>query len=337
MSIAHFSIFSPNRSGMYSTTRDIVIGQKEAGIDCGFIDAMDPHPKSDGNFRTEGFKYADTADIYGLHLMVPEPYYSDGTPMAIFLHGHPFYSMQVELYGLEEGNDRPWTTIENYFGRTEKTLFVSFWEEDQKSWWDVLDGDRNRMRYARRGIYMDENMTHLGTQRDLEGSPVIVIADQFRMFKDILPVLTGAQLYCDKNPKAKIHLYGLPPTTSRERDCINRWLLASRMRYNIASLNEIVDYLPEVFRTADVLVSNVNCESRVVVEAAACGCKVVAPWEYANSYVEKPWRPDSFCNAIEKAVESKQNREQLSIETRDMFNISKTVEDLERIYNELLS
>lgn len=336
MRIAHWSLWAPNRSGMFHTTKDIVESQRSLGLDCGLIDALKPEPKTDGKFTAEGYQYADTADIYALHLAIPEPYMSDGTPQVIFLHGHPLYSQQVELYGLEPGNDKPFTTICNYFNNTDGKWFVSFWEDDQKAYWDVLDNGRNRVRYIQRGIRFGDEWTPEGKARQLEGDPCIVIADQFRVFKDVLPCLWGAFNYWLENPKTRIYMYGLPPRNSRERECLDRWLTSTGMHSAIAGLEGIVDYLPEVFRRADVVVSNVTCESRVVVEAAACGCKVVAPWESATAYVRKPWRPDSFARGIAEAVDSNATREKIAKAARKDFNSDKTAEQLMELYEEIM-
>jgi glycosyltransferase involved in cell wall biosynthesis len=322
---------------MYHTTKDLVEAQRAVGIDCALIDAMDPTPKTDGTFSSEGYQWADTADVYAMHLAVPEPYMNDGTPTVMFLHGHPLYSMQVELYGLEEGNGRPFTTICNYFRRTQPTRFVSFWREDQGAFWETLDAGRDRVRYVPRGIMFGDQWVPEGPQRELEGDPCIVIADQFRVFKDLLPCLYGAFLYWQRNPKARLYLYGLPPVKSRERDCLDRWLLSTGLHGAVAGMEEIVSYLPEVFRRADVLVSNVTCESRVVVEAAACGCKVVAPWENACAYVDKPWRPDHFAEAIAQAVALDTDRATIAAQTRARYDMRVAAEALKSVYEELLT
>ena len=340
MRLAHWSIWAPNRSGMYHTTRDIVRTQQERGMDCGFIDAFDPTPKTDGTFSAVGHQYADTADIYAMHLTVPEPYMSDGTPVIVFLHGHPLYSMQVELYGLEGENDRPWTTIFNMFNRSTPTWFVSFWKDDQADYWAALEGIRNESRvwYAPRGIRFGKTFSPDGPTRHLEGDPAIVIADQFRMFKDALPALWGAYRYWERNPKARVHLYALPPKTSREREAIERWILSSNLHRCIGGMYEIVDYLPEVYRAADVLVSTVTCESRVMLEAHACGCPTVAPWDSAHTRVANWWRPDCIADAIETCWvhfdhgAKDQRRRSLAADVRTQYDINRTVDSLAECY-----
>ena len=344
MRIAHWSIWAPNRSGMYHTTKDIIVGQRALGIDCAFIDAIEPTAKTDGQFRCESHHYADSADIYMMHLAVQEPYQSDGTPMVIALHGHPLYSMQTELYGLEEGNAKPFSTILNFFRRTTPTWFITLWGEDQGDYWAALDGVRGkpRVRSIPRGIDFGDTFTMDGPTRELEGDPVILIADQFRYFKDALPSLWGAYHYWLQNPRARVYMYAWPPVNSRERDCLDLWIQSSNLHQAVGGVFEIVDYLPEVYRAADVLISTVTCESRVVVEAQACGCAVIAPWpEGADCNVERFWRPSYIAEAIDGLHKGgafiPEARAARSAKVREQFAIRKTAEALQELYGEIMT
>ncbi len=339
MRVAHFSIWAPHRSGMYHTTADLVTAEREAGVDAGFIDATDGRAKTDGHFSSSPARFADTADIYMLHLGIPEPYFSDGTPTIVALHGHPLYSMQIELYGLEPGNDRPFSTVLDYFSRTEPTWFVSFWQQEQAGYWSALDGARGhpRIRYIPRGIRFGDGLGETGPRRHLEGAPVIVIADQFRLFKDALPSLWGAYRYWLKNPAARVHLYGLPPRNTRARDALERWIADSQLHRCIGGMWEVVDYLPEVLRSADVLLSTVTGESRVLLEAQACGCPVVAPALAADVCVNEFWLPDRVADAISHALApSVVTRRDRAEAVRERYDIRRTAAALKELYEEVL-
>lgn len=335
MRIAHWGIYAPNRSGMYHTTKDIILAQRDIGIDCAMIDATDGVAKTDGEFATETFHYADTADVYMMHLAVPEPYFSDGTPIAIVLHGSPLYSMQTELYGLESSNPTPYSTILGYFSRSEPTWFVSMWEDEQAEYWDVIDGDRTRLRYIPRGIRFADEWTPEGRTRDLEGDPCIVIADQFRYFKDAIPSLYGAYHYWLRNPKARVYLYGLPPKNSKPRDALDSWIGNSGLHRMMGGMFEIVDYLPEVFRRADVLLSTVTGESRVVLEAMASGCPCVAPADCVTQKVGEFWRPSVLADAIE-AVCGSADRQDVAQGVRKQYDLRKTAQGFKALYEEIL-
>ena len=343
MRIAHWSIWAPNRSGMYETTRDLVVAQREIGVECGFIDAMDPSVKTAGTFSSDSNTFADSADIYGMHLAIPEPYASDGTPVIVFLHGHPLYSMQVELYGLESGNDKPWQVVLHYIRRADPVWFVNFWEDDQGDYWRAIDGvrDKPRMRFVPRGIVFGDRYTCAGPKKSFEGNPVILIADQFRLFKDALPSLYGAYHYWLRNPEARVYLYAAPPAGSKERATLESWLVNSPLHRMIGGIFEIVPDIEEAYRAADMLVSTVTCESRVVLEAHACGCPTVAPWDSAIVQPKRYWRPREVADAIEECWGSFPSRdplarEALSTQVKEAYNIRQTAEALRDLYTEII-
>jgi glycosyltransferase involved in cell wall biosynthesis len=326
---------------MYHTTCDIVTGTRAVGIDAGFIDSQDPTPKSDGNFAAEALAWADTADLYMLHLGIPEPYFSDGTPLIVCMHGHPLYSMQIELYGTEPGNEAPFSTLLAYFSRKAPTWFVSFWEREQSGYWTPLDDTRKhpRVRYIPRGIDIEgSGLGADGPTVDLSGKPAIVIADQFRLFKDAIPSIWGAYNYWRDNPEARVHLYAMPPEGTKSREVLNRWLLDTGIHRCIGSVNGVTQHLPEVLRSADVLLSTVTGESRVLVEAQACGCPVVAPCPEADVQCDAFWLPQKVAAALGRAIDSgsPQARAARAERTKAAYRIERTAIALQRLYKEIL-
>lgn len=306
---------------------------------------MDGVAKTDGKFSSETHLWADTADVYVMHVSVPEPYYSDETPLVIMFHGAPLYSMQTELYGLEQGNPTPWNTILRYLKRQEPTWFVSLWEEEQGDYWRAVAGEhqKDRLRFIPRGVRFGEEWTVDGSKRDLDGNPVIVVADQFRYFKDAIPCLFGAYQYWLHNPKARLHLFGLPEKGHPARETIERWLAESELHRMIGSVNGIVNYLPEVFRAADVLLSTVPGESRVALEAQACGCAVAAPWPGADATVLDFWQPERLADGIASIIWGEgipdscdERRKGRAAKVREVFDIRKTAEGMKALYEEIL-
>ena len=341
MRVAHWGIWAPNKSGMFHTTDDLCRGEQELGIDAAIIDALSPEAKTTGRYSCVGHEYADAADIYCLHLTIPQPYYSDGTPTVVVLHGNPLYSMQLELYHLEPDNPSPFSTVLELFKRSTPTWYVSFWEEEQGAYWDALDGvrDKPRIRYLPRGIVFGDQWTPEGDKAQLEGDPVIVIADQFRLFKDALPVLWGAYHYWLRNPRARIYLYALPPAGSQTRTTLDRWIQHGQIHRCIGGMSDIVDYLPSVFRRADVLVSTVTGESRVALEAQGCGTAVVAPWPGADVELGRFWQPEEVATAIEQAVAtgiSAQARRERADRTRARYDIRPCVEGMKLLFEEIM-
>ena len=78
MKIAHFTTFSPNRSGLYETTRDMVVAQNRLGIDSAIVPSPVP-PDIKNTMKMEkrptpirDFEWAKDADIHVLHSIIPD-------------------------------------------------------------------------------------------------------------------------------------------------------------------------------------------------------------------------------------------------------------------------
>lgn len=342
MKIAHFSLFAPHRSGMYETTRDLVLAEREAGIEAELIDHVRcTEVLRDGTFATGTIKFADVADVYCLHAAIPQPYYGDRTPKVFVLHGHPLYTWQSELYGLEPGNPKPFSTTLMYVRDPRIDRLVTFWE-DQAGYWQVLDGQRhvNRLRVVPRGLYWGSNLRADGERANLVGDPVLVIADQFRLLKDSFALCFAAAIFARKHPGARLHLFCIPPEGTAPGDGIRDVLMNSEIRSVLGSVNEVSETVEDVFRGADILLSSVRGESRVVLEALACGCDVVA--QSGNVASEADFRdPEHIAETIEKVWLKRQaggeaHRQALSAKVRKRYDIRKTVAGLKAVYEELL-
>jgi len=340
--VLHWSLFAPNRSGMYHTTKDLVIAQQAAGIDAQMVCAFRPETvHADGDFRTVTSKWKDVADIYVLSSRINPPAYNDGTPIVFLLHGHPLYSWQSELYGLEPANPTPWTTSLRYFGEQCIQRFVTFWP-DQLPYWQALDGPRkeSRVRLVPRGIMFGDRFTPQGPKEELAGDPVLVIADQFRLFKDSFALWFAAREFQKRHPEARLHMYVIPPADTKPGEAIRRVISESELRYVVGSLNPIHEHIERVFRAADIVLTSVISESRVALEAMACGADVVS--QFCDGTHEACFRsPATIADTIEKVWLERQEegpgrRERLSREVRERFDIRRTVEGMRQVYEELL-
>ena len=343
MRVAHWSLFAPGQSGMYETTKDLVIAQREAGIDSGLICMNSLHvSQRDGAFVTETTRYADLADIYVLHSRIEVPFYGDGTPIVFVMHGHPLYTWQSEIYGLEPGNAAPWTTSLNYFlDFANIQRAVTFWP-DQLGYWQVLDGPRaeSRLRSIPRGIVFGNRYRPDGDKALLAGSPVLVVCDSFRLFKDSLATWFGAAIFARKYPEARLHLFAMPDAGNLIGDAIRRLSSLSEMHAVVARIEGLQREVEKVFRGADILLSTVRGESCVAIEAAACGCDVITQ-SAANTHEADFRSPAAIAETIERVwlerqAEGPERRERLYAETVEAYDITRTVEGMKAVYEELL-
>jgi len=326
---------------MYETSKEIIEAQRELGLDCAMIDAFNPRAvQDDDGFKSEPFTYADGADVYVMHSHIPEPYLSDGTPVVCCLHGMPVYSWQSECYYQERRNDAPWSQIVQYFAGDTIARFVTFWEQ-HLIWWKVLDAEHGgkRVRYVQRPIGLGD-LALDGPKRELEGAPVLVLADHFRLCKDPFQLWFGARHYYEQNPNARLHQYALPPPESREYKSCARLLDSPSFRGFVGHVENIVEYLPEVFCAADILLTSVPVASRIVAEAKACGCDVISagavgtvkadvsdPLDIAER-IDAIWRGRS--GNIQVA------REANAREARELWNPLETARQMITVYEELV-
>lgn len=266
---------------MSESAKELVLAQRDLGLDCALIDAFDPKTQqTDGRLTSETYHYADGADIYVLHSHVPEPWMHDGTPVVVMLHGMPHYSWETELYMQEGGQQSPMSQLMAYFNDVETCKrFVTLWSP-QLTTWDILDDYRGRTRFAQNGIdlarYTDE-----GPRKALAGQPKLLVADQARMCKDPFLMVMGAEWYrAHHEPEARLTMVGMSPLGAGDR-VRERWenlLENSGCKRVVAQRYGIVPDLEAFYRGADILLSVTPDESRVYKEAIACGCDVVSPY-----------------------------------------------------------
>ena len=280
MRVAHWTICADYRSGMAMTCRELVAAQKALGFDSEIINAMDPkNSVTDGRDKTETHHYAQGADLYVLHSHIPEPWFSDGTPTIVMLHGMPHYTWETEAYLLEGSNTAPFSQVMSYFQNPNIKRFVTMWSP-QLATWDILDGYQGRTRFVQNGIDLDFYSLD-GPKKKLAGQPVMLIADQARMCKDPFLMAFGAEWFRSHYaPEAQMHIVGMPPigTGNRSRDRWENLLENSGLKKCCASRHGIVNDLPEFYRASDILLTSSPDESRVVKEAIALGMDVVSPF-----------------------------------------------------------
>lgn len=343
MRIAHWSLFAPSQSGMYHTTRDMVEAERAAGMEAELI-CMNSvgGPQRDGAFFTAPASYSNLADIYALHSRVDPPYWGDGTPIVFIAHGQPAYTWQTELFGLEPGNPAPWSTSMYYFRAPEVSRIVTFWR-DQLPFWQVLDGPRaaERVRYVPRGIVFGDRWVPEGPTMALPGDPVLIIADSLRLCKDMVTPLFAAGLFARKHPGARLHIFGIPDRGTKIGDAIHNTIEGSELRTVCTSVSPITTELEKALRCGDILLSAVRGESRVAIEAAACGMEVVT--QSCDNTWEADFRdPEALCETIERAWEARQSagrearRQEIARQTRERYDMARTAEGLRAVYEELV-
>jgi len=345
MKIAHFGNFVPNSCGMFHTTVDTVLAEREVGIDSQFIDwgyAKDYQQQYSrvgltyGEITTVSPQWAvDEADVLVLHSAMPPQAKASGKPIVVAVHGRPEYSFILEK--MKKGSC---LNLYHSFARDPQVAtFFTYWTE-HVAYWNML---------LKKQVQFVPSMVDLGKFRPQGsavtfkniGQPNILIADIWR--EDVSPFNTmfaAAKFIQDRCPDGRIHVYGLsnPNETSAMANVLN----PMKERNIIGDIHGLVRNIDEVYRIADILVTPHNISTRVVREALASGCPIVAgAGSQYTPYKADPHDIHSFVNEIERCWENlkKQGleaRREARVVAEENFNLPQAGKALKKIYEGVL-
>jgi len=304
MKIAHFAVFSPNQSGMYATVRDLILAERMQGIDAQFIDYNTDNSGAtyskvglfDRDVVTVSHEWAyKEADILVRHSMIPEPIMQVGIPAIMTMHGRPEYSYMQEHYG----QNPVMKIMTNHEVDQNYAAYVTFWEEHLLFW--NLMMPKRVMEYVPCPVDLKRFNPDGSKFSSLHwtGTPNVMVADMWR--EDITPfsmipaMETFRRRYCNT---AKLHLFGLPPANKGFSAQLGTRLRNSGL---VGEANMLVPFLDTVYRSADILVTPHRIATRVIREALASGCPIVAGTGCKYTpYTADPRDPDTFAAAVDK-------------------------------------
>lgn len=310
--LAHFAVFSPNLSGMYATVRDLILAERMQGIDAQFVDykvdASSVTYSRVGLFDKDIVTIAPVwaykeADILVRHSTMTEPIVRVGKPVIMTMHGRPEYSYMLEHYG-----QSPVMKIMAAHEEDDKyAAYITFWEEHLLFWNLVLP--KREITYIPCPVdlkrFNPEGQKFFTAQ--WTGTPNIIVADVWREditpFSMILAVERFRQAYCST---AKLHMFGLPPAGKGFVSQLAQRLQASGL---LGEANTLVPFIDRVYRSADILVTPHRIATRVIREALASGCPIVAGTGCKYTpYTADPRDPDTFAYQINRCWQDLQER-----------------------------
>jgi hypothetical protein len=270
--VAHAVVITPHRCGLYETTRELVAGLRELGVDSRMVD---PAPRKDV------VKPDDEADLIVNHSGFDNtPLGATKQPVVLVAHGRPRSGFLSEVKG-----STPCYSWKGTCNKNERLkAVVTFWERHIPYWQFMMP---------------DKLIKFVPPSCDLEawkfdgpkgykfhgkaGRINVVITDPIRDDVDWFYPLQAAGLFAREVEGVKVHVYGRIGKT-RGHDAIIRRIQDDK---HMGEIQSWVTGLDNVYRAASFMLTANDIDTRSVREAEACGCPVVRV-----SDLNSDWRVD---------------------------------------------
>ena len=287
MRVAHFTVITPRMCGLYETTRELVKGLRDIGIDSRLVD---PSPKSNIFHQTgedrgaviADLEWAKTADILVTHSGLGEYEKATDQPIVHVCHGRPLYSFLGENSG--------GTPVYSYQYNKSKDLrvksVVTFWPEHKPYHEVIFHPKPVHVVPAPVDVEYWGKPTEKYDFNGKSGVRNIVIADAWR--EDTMPfkALNAFILHNRENPGDKLHIYGCTKN-------LKGWGALIQKLKDEGGMGELlprVDLRP-IYQSADLVLTENPIETRAMREAWAAKCPVLViddiyKWEYIRDYDE---------------------------------------------------
>lgn len=275
MRVAHLVVITPNRCGLYETTRELVAGLQARGVDSRMVDpAPDKNPigwrgESDRGVPVADMQWALEADIIVSHSGHEATAIDHSSqPIVHVSHGRPRHSFIGEVAG--------GAPVYSYHYRLNADprvkSVVTFWPE-HRAYHEVM--------FPSKPVHVIQASVDLeqwspsgprGYRFGGHRSEInVVITDVFRDDVDPFVPMNAFALWARRNPGAKLHMYGNDPKMRGMAALIRRM-------QDDGTFGEVkgwVNGLDNVYRAASFMLTPQNIATRSVREALACGCPVV--------------------------------------------------------------
>jgi glycosyltransferase involved in cell wall biosynthesis len=317
--VAHLAIVTPNQCGLYETTRELVVGLRELGVDSRLIDIPDSnkiYSKGYPEKEDRGAPVADMAWAVGADIIVNHSGY-DNTPVekteqpiVHVAHGRPMSGFLTE----DHGNTKICTYQYNRNSDPRWKAVVTFWPEHM----DYLEF-----------MFPDVPVYHVQACVDLDywtdgaatyefhgtkGGINVICTDPKRDDNNaFLPTLAFARW---QEKEAKLHIFG-----TRETGALLPLFMRLNQQGRMGCIVGWSSNLRSVYRSADLMITSSGIDTRSVREAMACGCPTLQVTENFT-YIET-----DFCNTLSRT------REQVRLLAEQQFNPNFTALQFQRVLN----
>jgi len=300
--IAHWCLWAPGKSGLYETTKELVMYENlNEGILAGLVVVDKPDggvvdPRSGLVAQSHEWAF-QKANVHMIHYS-ETPITARLEPRIFFIHGSPEACLTAESHELTE-HGRSFTASLNWLQDCEATIVF-----DKRHYylWKAFDTE-NKLHLVKKGIDL-KRFHPKGAKMKLDGKPRLLYGEVWRTMKDPFILLYAIEEYYKRNPHVRFHPWG----------CGQGFRLWSKMVYRGPFIHFLGKYdlsgmqaYPEHwFRGGDIYISPVMIgePSRSYIEALACGTPTIS-WD-TDSFGDthsfryaKPFDPIDMADQIE--------------------------------------
>lgn len=339
----HFGVFTPHGSGQFATVIDMIKSEKLFGIDARFVDCGSEQKEarcrigaSYQGIECEDPKIAFDADILVRHSYIPPDIEKLKIPTVMVCHGRPENSFLLEYLQ----KNPIYSIIKKAVMKPHYEKFITFWEPFLFHWSILIP--KEKLFYV--PAMIDTNhFTPFGQKYSFgsrSGEPNIVVADVWR--EDTTPynvVHAAAKFITNHAPEGKVHLFGL----SVKRQILDMYCGFLSRKGIVGVAWSKIDFLGDVYRAADMVVTPHVIATRIVREALSCGCPVVAgSGNPFTTYRADARNIDHYCQEINRCwweITTK-GREVVGNSVRKLavekFNLEKSGKKLKRLFDNII-
>jgi len=285
MKVTHFVSVTPNRCGLYATTKDLVLAERLVGIDSNVVNIVTKNggrggvdkeatlsPNNliiDGEIKSIPYKDGINADIYARHTWMPKELEKTGIPIVDFVHGRPESTFLLS----HSGKVKIHHSVLHMAKCAAYKAFVTFWDEFLFPL--SLQFPSNKV-FALPAPVDLEQYSPKGEKHKfkVEGQPNILVCDIWR--DDITPypvVMATAKFIKEMCPTGRLHIFGMEKL---KHGATLKLMVELKKAGVLGEWGGLVREIPKIYRAADMLVTPHVIATRTVREALASGCPIVA-------------------------------------------------------------
>ena len=340
MIIGHMLPYTPHRSGLYETGREIIEEEIKQGHDARFLDtegSYHPYLLDRGARSCSVSWFLNEPDIYIMHQICSDEILKKiNKPCLVVLHGTPKDTFWADAFF----KGRSYEAILDFVDKPNFN-FVTLWKRHLEFWKPIM-GDR--VSYIPSCVDLERfspSIEPYSFRGKSLGSPNILFGDSWRIDKLPFEIMHSFYYFKKEYPEARIHIF------CKNEENKSLW---QRFMYKIiqGKDNYLGEYdgllldFPNVVRACDFVVTPQKDSTRIIRESLALGTPVVALEGCRHTpYTGDHYYPKKFKDSMVQCWEElKSNRDFIEAECREyaekQFDVKNTVKQLIHILEETI-